>query len=323
MSLDSRLRADLREIAADIDPSVDAALRSVLARRDRRVSTRSRVPRVLAAAACLALVGGLLTWWFTGRHSDEGVVIEPHPPSGTYEATLDGADTGRWRLRFDKGRMSLVAPDTAVLGARVASATYEVRGGKLTTELLADRCDGPGTYTWQEGRQGSLLLLRVFDDDCSLRVRLLTAQNWSHVAGAPLVAGTYATTPLTVDRMRAVALADGFRAADVDDYLTSVFPGVRTVTYTLGTQDGDWIVYDSEDNGAPTVSWAGHYDVTDAATVVVDGEDECVPITYDYRVTGDTVDFVLVDDPCTAPEEVGELIAQTMIYESAPFERLE
>ena len=147
MSLDDRLRADLREIAHDVDPSVETALRSVFEARDRRARTRAVLPRVLAAGeACLVLVGGLLTWWLAGRagSDDDDLVIEPKAPSGTYEGTLSGDLAGRWRLRFLDGRMSLVAADIEVLGSRAISAPYVVEGRTLTTELLARRCDGTG-----------------------------------------------------------------------------------------------------------------------------------------------------------------------------------
>ncbi len=57
---------------------------------------------------------------------------------------------------------------------------------------------------------------------------------------------------MSLERMRGVAIADGFRPADVDAYLTSNFPDVDTVTYTLKAEDGGWHVFDTEDGGTPT-----------------------------------------------------------------------
>jgi hypothetical protein len=320
MSLDDRLRADLREIAADVDPSVETALRSVFAARDRRARVRAVLPRVLVAAACLVLVSGLLTWWLTSaRGDDDDIVIEPQAPSGTYEATFSGDLAGVWRLRFLDGRMSLVAPDTGVLGSRATSAPYEIEGRTLTTRLLEERCGGPGSYTWEDSDS---LRLQVQDDDCDLRVRLLTDPSWSLVTGGALAPGTYGTPPLSIERMRSTALAEGFRRKDVDAYLVEQFPDVTEVTYTIDSRDGVWTVYDAEDVGADTlVAWSGDYVVPDAGTVVADAGPPCSPIVYDYRLSGDGVAFALVDDPC--PELVGEMIAQTIIYESAPYRRLE
>jgi hypothetical protein len=70
--------------------------------------------------------------------------------------------------------------------------------------------------------------------------------------------------------------------------------------------------------------WTGPYDVVDAATIVA-GEAPCGPITYDYRWEADTLRMVVLDDECieNGAVPVGELIAQTTTYESAPFTRLE
>ena len=66
----------------------------------------------------------------------------------------------------------------------------------------------------------------------------------------------------------------------------------------------------------------GPYDVTDGGTIVA-GEPPCGPITYDYRFDGDEVVFVVLEDACREDggEEapVGELIAQTTIYQTSSF----
>ena len=205
MSLDDRLRADLREIAHDVDPSVETALRSVFEARDRRARTRAVLPRVLAAAACLVLVGGLLTWWLAGRagSDDDDLVIEPKAPSGTYEATLSGDLAGRWRLRFLDGRMSLVAPDIEVLGSRAISAPYVVEGQHPDHRAAGPALRGTGSYTWADEEP---LRLKVEDDDCALRIQLLAETAVVARHGRPPRAGDVRNAA-ALDRAHAVGRA--------------------------------------------------------------------------------------------------------------------
>ena len=320
MSLDSRLRADLREIAGTIEPSTDVALRSVLDRHDKRAKVRHLAPRVVAAVAAALVVAGVVTWRLSGSHGDgePPIVKEPRVPAGTYGATLTGDLAGDWRLRFGKDTVSLLAPSAGVLGTRLEEGTYDVRAGAITTDLLADGpCAGPGSYTWRKVDDG--LGFVVEDDDCALRVRLLTGPAWTPVTGAPLGEGTYETPPLTVDQLRRTALSAGFTQAQIEDNLG--YEGVRSVTYTIQIRNGDWTEFDTVDRAPPKVGWNGPYDVIDGATVVA-GEPPCGPITYDYRFVGDKLSIVVLDDACTGEELIGELIAQTVIYESAPFTRV-
>lgn len=323
MSLDSRLRAGLSQVANAVDPAVDVAFRKVLAESERRARLRRSVP-VAVAAACLVLVGALLTVWLPGGpRADDGVATDPRPVTGTYEVVRTGDLAGTWRLRLDDDTLSLVAPDTSALGTRLVSASFEEEGGVLTTDLLGDGpCTSPGTYRWTATDEG--LSLRVGDDECELRSRLLSSEGWRRVGGPELPEGSYRSEPLSPDRMRQAAAAAGYRAEDVDDYLGSAFPEFESLTYTLQLDGDEWVVYESVDGRAPAVVWAGPYDVVDAATVVA-GEAPCGPITYDYRSEGDTLHMVVLDDECiedgTVP--VGELVAQTTTYESGPFTRVE
>ncbi len=321
MSLDSRLRADLHEIAASVEPATDTALRTVLARRSRPSGVRSVAPRMVAAAMAVLLAGALVVWQLGGRGDEPDVAKDPPPPAGTYETNRSGELAGDWRLRVDQHTISVLAPAGGALTSRTQAASYGVRGGVLTTDLLDQVCPGPGSYEWTQ--DGSGLDFSVADDDCDLRVQLLTGGPWVPVSGTPLAAGTYETPPLTVAQLRATALAAGMSEADVDDEL-SRYGDARSIIYTLQIGGGTWTEFETVDASTPSVQWSGPYDVVDAGTVIA-GEPPCGPITYDYRLSEDTLTVVVLDDACreggdTVP--IGELIAQATIYQTAPFHRL-
>ena len=323
MSLSERLRVELGEIAEGVEPPTSAALRSVVARHVRKTRMRHLATRTVAVAALL--IAAALVTWRLGDHGDSGpsIVKEPRPPAGTYGATLTGDVAGAWRLRFGNDTVSLVAPDRRVLGTRLAAGSYDLRSGGITTDLLADGpCSGPGTYTWKQADGG--LVLTAVADDCDLRVRILSDSAWLPATDHPLPEGTYTTRALSIEQLRETALAAGFSPSEVDQNLG--YEGVRHITFTLQLKNGDWTEFDVQDDEPPAVGWSGPYAVSDGGTVVA-GEPPCGPITYDYRVVGDQLHVVMLEDECreggdleSAP--VGELIAQTVIYETAPFTRV-
>jgi hypothetical protein len=72
------------------------------------------------------------------------------------------------------------------------------------------------------------------------------------------------------------------------------------------------------------VGWDGLFQVVDEDTFEAGDSDAGFYIIYDYALDGDelTIDMVSNDYPTSSEEELaGELIAQTVIYESAPFVR--
>ena len=325
MSLDSRLRADLLAIAETVEPEVEPVLAALMAGRESDERSRGVLPRVLAAAACLVLVAGLTIWWLGRAHGHENdFVNDPAPPTGTYAARLAGDLAGDWRLRFADEIVSVVAPDRTATGRRSAFGSYEVEDGTFTTDLLGGDgpCSGPGTYRWS--REQDRLQLRVVDDGCKLREQILTSGEWRPVQGERFLPGTY-RTKLTIDLMRRTALAEGFAREDIDAYLDGEFPGATRVIYTLQAEEGVWWVHETIDGSADETAWQGSFTVLDAATVQAIASDiSCGPIIYDVRADAGTVSFVLVTDACPTPgtTSLGELIAQTTIYESRPFTRL-
>jgi hypothetical protein len=151
-----------------------------------------------------------------------------------------------------------------------------------------------------------------------------TTEPASDVADA--LVGTYSTAPITVRRMSQAALRagyDGYDAKDVDDLLSSEFGGVHSVVFTIELTADRWVAFKTADDDQPVDMWAGPYEVVDDSTVVA-GAPPCGPITYDYRIDGDELVLEMTDNDCVENGTVpaGELVAQTVLYQSAPFQRI-
>jgi hypothetical protein len=142
-------------------------------------------------------------------------------------------------------------------------------------------------------------------------------------AAAPSTTATPDTPPITLDRMIDVARQAGFEPADIEEFRAD-YADVRQVVYTLKVTDSLWVEFESRDGGAAEEGWTGPYEVLDATTMRA-GEKPCGPITYDYALADDELTLAMTDNQCIGPDgkvSPGELIAQTMIYQSAPFQRV-
>jgi hypothetical protein len=72
------------------------------------------------------------------------------------------------------------------------------------------------------------------------------------------------------------------------------------------------------------VAWDGQFAVVDEDTFTAGDRGEDHYLEYAFNLDGDTltIDMLVDDYPASSPEELlGEQIAQTVIYESAPFTR--
>ena len=73
----------------------------------------------------------------------------------------------------------------------------------------------------------------------------------------------------------------------------------------------------------PEVGWSGEYEIVDEDTFVA-GDTGDLYIEYTYSIQGDelVLDMVGDDYPTVSEQELaGEIYAQTVLYESAPFTR--
>ena len=88
--------------------------------------------------------------------------------------------------------------------------------------------------------------------------------------------------------------------------------------FTLRLANGGWTHLDSYNGGAEEAGWRGTYEVIDDDTVVARAPGTV--ITYDYAFDGEQLTLDMIDDQCgSCGDDVGELIAQTISFETAPF----
>ena len=152
-----------------------------------------------------------------------------------------------------------------------------------------------------------------------------SAAEKTSTAARNTLAGTYATAPISVSHMVDVARQAGFEKQDLAEFRDS-YAGVRQVVYTVKLTDAFWVLFESRDGGPAGDAWSGPYQVLDESTISA-GEPPCGPITYDYSFTGDELSLDMVENACREGSDqdaapAGEMIAQTTIYESAPYHRI-
>jgi hypothetical protein len=86
---------------------------------------------------------------------------------------------------------------------------------------------------------------------------------------------------------------------------------------TVRLAGGGWSLLQSIDGKPATVGWRGSYKVIDDHTVTATSD--CGTMTYRYALVGDQLSLKVVDVGCPG---VGDLVAQTIVYQSAPFTKV-
>ena len=145
-------------------------------------------------------------------------------------------------------------------------------------------------------------------------------------APTSVLEGTWATGPTTCDQQNAAVKAAGFGGDDLEaggwDKATCgnlMHGSAFTVRFA-----GERLVHFSDD----VVAWDGVFRVVDSDTFEAGDAGSAFAsyyLTYTFTIDGDqlTIDMVRDDYPAASPEELlGEQLAQTVIYESAPFIRV-
>jgi hypothetical protein len=201
MSLDRRLRDELRREAEAIEPDVERHLGAVEARARRRgggigASTLLLATAIVVAAIILRVLnpplsgeaGGSPSPVASGLPSPSRSAPATYPEiSGTYLATLDAADVavkrdalgGEWTMRLEpNGDVFLSPPPSFVPGASgLSGIAFSLVDDRFRTNLFYnDYCNSIGTYAWS--RAGNTLMFTQVDDTCSIRRTLLATTPW-------------------------------------------------------------------------------------------------------------------------------------------------
>jgi hypothetical protein len=134
--------------------------------------------------------------------------------------------------------------------------------------------------------------------------------------------GSWVTPETTCEEQHAALGAAGFSPADLEtagwdeETCGGMMHGARfTIRFV-----GDRLVAFNDD----VTGWDGHFRIVDADTFEAGDAAGDFYITYDYALDGDelTIDMVRNEFPTSSEAElIGERVAQTVIYETAPFRR--
>jgi hypothetical protein len=200
MSLERRLRDELRREAEAIEPDVERHLGAVEARARRRggigTSTLLLAAAIVVAAIILRVPDPRLGVDSGSSSAPTPVALSSPSPSapatypeiaGTYVTTLDSANTavtrdgvaGTWTMRLEpSGVVFLSPPASFVPGASgLSGIAFSLVGDRFRTNLFYnDYCNSIGTYAWS--RTGNKLTFTQVDDNCSIRRTLLATTPW-------------------------------------------------------------------------------------------------------------------------------------------------
>ncbi|HEY7668528.1 MAG TPA: hypothetical protein VIE12_10445 [Actinomycetota bacterium] len=147
------------------------------------------------------------------------------------------------------------------------------------------------------------------------------------VPGGDPLRGTWSAV-ITPELAERAGRAAGFGDAQVARAVERMFAEGSPVTVTLSFDAGELALTSRIGASEASSTWGGRYQVVDADTFVA-GDNWGLPIAgyyleYAFAVDGDalTIDLIRDDYPTPSDRElVGETIAQTLTYESAPFTR--
>jgi hypothetical protein len=212
MSLDQRLREELRQEAAAIEPDIEHHLGAVEAGARRQNGIGTSWMFVAAAMVVVAIILRFPNGQNNGPAGPQpsvapslGVSASPSAPAsypqiaGTYTATLDPTDAtlvtdgvaGTWTIRLEPTGALLVSIPSEFLAdsSSMSGTIFSLTGDRFRTNLFYTdpievwankwgqaHCDTVGNYVWN--LTGGRLSFTSIDDTCPMRKTLLTTTPW-------------------------------------------------------------------------------------------------------------------------------------------------
>lgn len=134
--------------------------------------------------------------------------------------------------------------------------------------------------------------------------------------------GTYWTRPVTRAHLMEVLTEAGFtrREATKHYFDALTIPFDRSIRQGLVIQDGFWFQTARNAAGEEEAGWGGNFVVMGPRTV--QASDNVCMITYRFTLSGDVLRLRVLHDVGSRAEcHTSDLIAQTAIYNAAPFIR--
>jgi hypothetical protein len=194
MSVDRRIRDGLLRSVPSIEPETGPIFERVLA-RSRRLRTVRRAAIVVATAAAVIAVTVLSPAVLDILKTERPQPLEPSGPTsvvGTYRVDLTGsADpaldeqdlAGAWQFALQADGLVIVqVPPDATIGPSRLTYQFQLDDRRMITNLFAnDLCVGSASATYQVQRVGDALALTVVEDDCAIRIAILTTVPWAPV----------------------------------------------------------------------------------------------------------------------------------------------
>jgi hypothetical protein len=141
------------------------------------------------------------------------------------------------------------------------------------------------------------------------------------VAATRVPDGVYWTAPLSRPTIESTLADAGFSRGEARRYyFRRALPFTRWIEQGLVVQDGFWFQTARSDSGEREAGWSGSFRVVARGRIEARGYG-CT-ISYAFSLAGRTLSLDVLDETGTGPEcGPGDLVAQTAIFESAPFVR--
>jgi len=138
----------------------------------------------------------------------------------------------------------------------------------------------------------------------------------SPTRAADVLTGTWAATVTCAEENAAIAKAGYTKAQLASAGWSPTCASQPPATYSIRFQGGKLVEFQDGQMG-----WDGLYKIKDDHTFVA-GDNGSFYITYHFAITGDRLAVDMISDQFPYDRSFGDTVAQTVIYNSAPFTRM-